>query len=256
MLTTPILEVLQHRARLYGQIRQYFATQQSLEVDLPLLQRSDSPHAVDGLPAIVMGSTQYQLTQRADAQLVRVLTHYQVALYQFRHVFAEPQHKTHAEEVVLCWGAPHSSMQHLEEQMTALLAVLFEQTLTPEPVPYAAAVARRLQVDVDTATCVQLKDAARRLGVYVDHGADRRAWQQSLFYQFVEPTLGLNNVVYLSDCPPFAGQPCATVLVYLEGVVIGSMGMHTGQMIGHIMLDRVLMVMESTRRLARVQWIE
>lgn len=253
---TPILEVLQHRARLYGQIRQYFATQQSLEVDLPLLQRLDHPHVVDGLPPIAIGASQYRLAQCADVQLVRVLEHYQVPLYQFRHVFAEPQHKTHVEEVVLCWRAPHSSMQHLAEQMTALLTVLFEQPLTPEPVHYAAAVARRLQVDVESATCAQLKDAARRLGVYVDHGADRLAWQQSLFYQFVEPTIGLNNVVYLSDCPPFAGQPCATVLVYLEGLVIGTMGVHTGQPIGHIMLDRVLMIMESTRRLARVQWID
>jgi elongation factor P--beta-lysine ligase len=250
----PTLEVLQHRARLYARLRHHFAAQQYLELDLPLFGAVCATQSSDTTP--ILRVCQDHRIEEWDQALIAVMTHYQVAVYQFGHTFAVAQHKTHREESVLRWAAPHGGIEMLKTDMAAVLGVLFEQSIEPISCRYQDAMARRLDLDVDQATCAQLKAASRRLGLSVDHGENQHAWQQQIFYQFVEPTIGLNDVMYVSDCPPFAGQPSAELLVYIEGLVVGALSVVAAQPIATIMLDRILMIMEGTRRLARVQWCD
>lgn len=253
MSSTVALGLLEYRALLCERGRAYFRHAQMLEISVPILCPPDAPV----LHTTIQHSTtlqSYGLIDVAHVPIALWVQQYQRAAYSLTTVFAHPQHKVYAEESVWCWASPQASADAVEAQLLALLEALFEQSVTPEVQHYQDAMLQRLGIDVQSAAVDQLRQASRRLGLYADQGAEALAWQQQLFRQFVEPTLGLDIPLWLSGCPTFDGQPPATTLVYWEGLVIAAVAQLHGQPVGLLWLDRLLLVDAGTRQMARVRW--
>ena len=60
----------------------------------------------------------------------------------------------------------------------------------------------RLDINPLQATLKQLKETANRVGLNLDLGDDRLGYMDLLFSHFVEPSLGFDAPVFLTDFPP------------------------------------------------------
>jgi elongation factor P--beta-lysine ligase len=249
------LNVIQQRAKLYRCVRQYFADQHILELDMNQLQQIvDQSSVLMTTVQTMTGEQTYRLAHLATPQIGQFVRAYNVKAYQISHVFAQPQHKQlYQEEVVLSWAIPQQTLAELQAEMTTVLSIVFEGVIEPDIYGYAQVMAHRIGLDVTHITIADLKYASRRLGLLADVGTDVLVWQQYLFQNMVEPTLAIDDIAYVQDCPIFAGQPVAPVVVYADGLAIGYLAMLDEQPVGLLMLDRLLMVQTQTRRIRRVQ---
>lgn len=247
------LELLEYRALLCARGRAYFSQAELLEIGLPILCPPDErrPHTAIQTGGVLQP---YGLADVAHVPIAQWVQQYQRAAYSMTTVFAHPQHKVYAEETIWCWALPDASVGVITAQLCSLLEALFAQPLNPDTHSYPDAMMRRLGIDPQQASLDQLKQASRRLGMYSNHGVDAQLWEQHLFRQFVEPTLGLECPLLLTDCPTFAGYPPATILVYWEGLVIAAVAELHGQPVGVVWLDRLLLIDAGTRQMARVRW--
>ncbi|MDR9778514.1 amino acid--tRNA ligase-related protein, partial [Rhizobium hidalgonense] len=77
----------------------------------------------------------------------------------------------------------------------------FNQTIEPKILSYKQAFLNRLDINPLSADMTTLKRTAQRLGLTIDLGEDRLAWLDLLFSHVVEPSLGFDYPVYLTDFP-------------------------------------------------------
>ncbi|ELW90294.1 MULTISPECIES: EF-P lysine aminoacylase EpmA [Acinetobacter] len=205
------LRALKARAKLYQQIRQFFEQRDVLEVETPILSQA-------GVTDVHLASIQAQrhlqgkklthyLQTSPEFAMKRLLASGSGAIYQICKVFRDDEHgrKHNSEFTMLEWYRPHFSLKDLMFEVTDLLNVVLAERfgdVRPTVLSYKHAFIDRLDLNPLKATLSELKDAAHRVGINLDLGDDRLAYIDLLFSHMVEPSLGFDTPVFLTDFPP------------------------------------------------------
>ena len=237
------IAALQARATLYQKIRQFFAERQVMEVETPTLSQAgatDLHLASIPVQRRIHGrsSTQYLQTS-PEFPMKRLLASGSGAIYQICKVFRDDEHgrKHNSEFTMLEWYRPKLDLKGLMHETAELLEVCLAHRLG-EVRPYILsskhAFQDRLDLNPVQASLKQLKDTAHRLGLNLDLGDDRLAYMDLLFSHFVEPSLGFDAPVFLTDFPPEMAslakvktdddgeQVAARFEIYIEGLELAN----------------------------------
>jgi lysyl-tRNA synthetase class 2 len=237
------IAALQARATLYQKIRQFFAERQVMEVETPTLSQAgatDLHLASIPVQRRIHGrsSTQYLQTS-PEFPMKRLLASGSGAIYQICKVFRDDEHgrKHNSEFTMLEWYRPKLDLKGLMHETVELLEVCLAHRLgevRPYILSYKHAFQDRLDINPLQASLKQLKDTAHRLGLNLDLGDDRLAYMDLLFSHFVEPSLGFDAPVFLTDFPPEMAslakvktdddgeQVAARFEIYIEGLELAN----------------------------------
>lgn len=201
------IEALKARAALYQKIRQFFAARDVLEVETPILSQAavtDVHLASISVNRYLNGQLQTGYLQTSpEFAMKRLVASGVGSIYQICKVFRDDEHgrKHNSEFSMLEWYRPQFNLLQLMQEVADLLSALFGHPVEPKILTYKQAFLHRLDINPLTADLKTLKDTARRVGLNIDLGEDRLAWLDLLFSHFVEPTLGAEYPVYLTDFP-------------------------------------------------------
>ncbi|MDI1223424.1 MULTISPECIES: EF-P lysine aminoacylase EpmA [Acinetobacter] len=237
------IQALKARAKLYRQIRQFFIERDVLEVETPILSQA-------GVTDVHLASVQAQrhlhgkkqthyLQTSPEFAMKRLLASGSGAIYQICKVFRDDEHgrKHNSEFTMLEWYRPQFSLKDLMLEVTDLLNVVLAERfgeVRPTVLSYKHAFIDRLDLNPLQATLQQLKDAAHRVGLNLDLGDDRLAYIDLLFSHMVEPSLGFDTLVFLTDFPPELASLAKTKLdedgefvaarfeLYIEGLELAN----------------------------------
>ncbi|WP_312050322.1 EF-P lysine aminoacylase EpmA [Acinetobacter courvalinii] len=205
------IEALKARAAMYQKIRQFFAERQVLEVETPVLSQA-------GVTDVHLASVQVQrhihgklntqyLQTSPEFPMKRLLASGSGPIYQICKVFRDDEHgrKHNSEFTMLEWYRPGLDLKALMHETADLLATCLAHRfgeIRPVVLSYKHAFQDRLEINPLQATLKQLKDTANRVGLNLDLGDDRLGYMDLLFSHFVEPSLGFDAPVFLTDFPP------------------------------------------------------
>ena len=205
------LKALKARAKMYAQLRQFFAERDVLEVETPVLSQAgvtDVHLASVQAQRHVQGKKQTHYLQTSpEFAMKRLLASGSGAIYQICKVFRDDEHgrKHNSEFTMLEWYRPAFSLKDLMLEVTDLLNVVLADRfgeIRPTVLSYKHAFMDRLDLNPLQATLKELKDACRRVGLNLDLGDDRLGYIDLLFSHMVEPSLGFDTPVFLTDFPP------------------------------------------------------
>ena len=204
------LKAMQARAKMYAQIRQFFAGRDVLEVETPVLSQA-------GVTDVHLASIQAQrhlqgklhthyLQTSPEFAMKRLLASGSGPIYQICKVFRDDEHgrKHNSEFTMLEWYRPGFSLKDLMFEVTDLLNVTLKQRfgeVRPTILSYKHAFMDRLNINPLQASLKDLKDCCNRVGLNLDLGDDRLGYIDLLFSHFVEPSLGFDTPVFLTDFP-------------------------------------------------------
>lgn len=205
------IEALKARAAMYQKIRQFFAERQVLEVETPVLSQA-------GVTDVHLASVQVQrhihgklntqyLQTSPEFPMKRLLASGSGPIYQICKVFRDDEHgrKHNSEFTMLEWYRPGLDLKALMHETADLLETCLAHRfgeIRPVILSYKHAFQDRLEINPLQATLKQLKDTAHRVGLNLDLGDDRLGYMDLLFSHFVEPSLGFDAPVFLTDFPP------------------------------------------------------
>ena len=205
------IEALKARAEMYNKIRQFFAERNVLEVETPILSQA-------GVTDVHLASVQAQrhihgklniqyLQTSPEFPMKRLLASGSGAIYQICKVFRDDEHgrKHNSEFTMLEWYQPGLDLKALMHETADLLETCLAHRfgeIRPMILSYKHAFQDRLDINPLQATLKQLKDTAHRVGLNLDLGNDRLGYIDLLFSHFVEPSLGFDAPVFLTDFPP------------------------------------------------------
>lgn len=205
------IEALKARAAMYQKIRQFFAEREVLEVETPVLSQA-------GVTDVHLASVQVQrhihgklntqyLQTSPEFPMKRLLASGSGPIYQICKVFRDDEHgrKHNSEFTMLEWYRPGLDLKALMHETADLLATCLAHRfgeIRPVVLSYKHAFQDRLEINPLQATLKQLKDTAYRVGLNLDLGDDRLGYMDLLFSHFVEPSLGFDAPVFLTDFPP------------------------------------------------------
>lgn len=237
------IQALKARAKLYRQIRQFFIERDVLEVETPILSQA-------GVTDVHLASVQAQrhvhgkkqthyLQTSPEFAMKRLLASGSGAVYQICKVFRDDEHgrKHNSEFTMLEWYRPQFSLKDLMLEVTDLLNVVLAERfgeVRPTVLSYKHAFIDRLDLNPLQATLQQLKDVAHRVGLNLDLGDDCLAYIDLLFSHMVEPSLGFDTPVFLTDFPPELASLAKTKLdedgelvaarfeLYIEGLELAN----------------------------------
>ena len=205
------LSALRARANMYAQNREFFAKREVLEVETPILSQA-------GVTDVYLASVQatrhmlgkaatHYLHTSPEFAMKRLLASGSGPIYQICKVFRDDEHgrKHNSEFTMLEWYRPGFTLKDLMFEVTDLLNVVLQQRfgeVRPTILSYKHAFMDRLDLNPLQATTKELQDAARRVGLNLDLGDDRLGYIDLLFSHMVEPSLGFDTPVFLTDFPP------------------------------------------------------
>jgi len=229
------------RALLYKNAREFFSLQKIFEVETSLF-----PLNVSALKSPV-----FQISK-----------HYRDELIDRRH---------RTDFSVLQWSQSNWTNEQVLSNIDTFLMAIFSGEFEPERRSFRQAFIQRLGFDPEELTAADLRQEARRLGLNVALGDDRLAWLKLMFVHFIEPTLGIDIPLFLTDLPSewrdmkFDGNEKfnSTVDVYIDGIKVGSVlskdqlsqgEQKTQYPVFNIVfgLDRLLMIILETRQIDKV----
>lgn len=237
------LEALKARAKMYQRIRQFFAERDVMEVETPILSQAGVTDVhLASVPALrhVNGQQHTHYLQTSpEFPMKRLLASGSGAIFQICKVFRDDEHgrKHNSEFTMLEWYRPTFSLSDLMHETSVLLNVCLAERfseLRPMVLSYKHAFQDRLDINPLQATLEQLKETARRVGLNLDLGDDRLAYMDLLFSHMVEPSLGFDTPVFLTDFPPEMAslakvktdedgeQVAARFEVYIEGLELAN----------------------------------
>lgn len=237
------LEALKARAKMYQRIRQFFAERDVMEVETPILSQAGVTDVhLASVPALrhVQGQQHTHYLQTSpEFAMKRLLASGSGAIFQICKVFRDDEHgrKHNSEFTMLEWYRPAFSLSDLMHETSDLLNVCLADRfseLRPMVLSYKHAFQDRLDINPLQATLQQLKDTAHRVGLNLDLGNDRLAYMDLLFSHMVEPSLGFDTPVFLTDFPPEMAslakvktdedgeQVAARFEVYIEGLELAN----------------------------------
>ena len=205
------LHALKARAKMYGQIRQFFTERDVLEVETPLLSQAGVTDvhlaSVQALRHIGGHKQIHYLQTSPEFAMKRLLASGSGAIYQICKVFRDDEHgrKHNSEFTMLEWYRPNLSLKELMFEVTDLLNLTLAQRfgeVRPTILSYKHAFMDRLDLNPLQASLKELKDCCQRVGLNLDLGDDRLGYIDLLFSHMVEPSLGFDTAVFLTDFPP------------------------------------------------------
>lgn len=205
------IEALKARAEMYQKIRQFFAERKVLEVETPVLSQAavtDVHLASVQVQRHIHGKLNTQYLQTSpEFPMKRLLASGSGAIYQICKVFRDDEHgrKHNSEFTMLEWYRPGLDLKALMHETADLLETCLAHRfgeIRPMILSYKHAFQDRLDINPLQATLKQLKDTAHRVGLNLDLGNDRLGYIDLLFSHFVEPSLGFDAPVFLTDFPP------------------------------------------------------
>ena len=205
------LNALKARAKMYAQLRQFFAERNVLEVETPVLSQAGVTDvhlaSVQALRHIGGRKQTHYLQTSPEFAMKRLLASGSGAIYQICKVFRDDEHgrKHNSEFTMLEWYRPEFSLKDLMLEVTDLLNVVLAQRfgeVRPTIYSYKHAFMDRLDLNPLKATLQELKDACQRVGLNLDLGDDRLGYIDLLFSHMVEPSLGFDTPIFLTDFPP------------------------------------------------------
>ena len=205
------LDALKARAEMYTKIRHFFAERNVLEVETPILSQAavtDVHLASVQVQRHIHGKLNTQYLQTSpEFPMKRLLASGSGAIYQICKVFRDDEHgrKHNSEFTMLEWYRPSLDLKGLMHETADLLEVCLAHRfgeVRPYILSYKHAFQDRLDINPLQATLKQLKETANRVGLNLDLGNDRLAYMDLLFSHFVEPSLGFDAPVFLTDFPP------------------------------------------------------
>ena len=204
------IEALKARAEMYQKIRQFFAQRNVLEVETPILSQA-------GVTDVHLASVQVQrhihgklntqyLQTSPEFPMKRLLASGSGAIYQICKVFRDDEHgrKHNSEFTMLEWYRPGLDLKALMHETADLLETCLAHRfgeIRPIILSYKHAFQDRLEINPLQASLKQLKETANRVGLNLDLGNDRLGYMDLLFSHFVEPSLGFDAPVFLTDFP-------------------------------------------------------
>ncbi|ENX46677.1 MULTISPECIES: EF-P lysine aminoacylase EpmA [Acinetobacter] len=237
------IEALKARAKLYQKIRTFFAERDVLEVETPIISQAGVTDVhLASVRALrhIQGKQRIQYLQTSpEFAMKRLLASGSGPIYQICKVFRDDEHgrKHNSEFTMLEWYRPEFDLKDLMHETADLLhSCLYHRfdEIRPMILSYKHAFQDRLDINPLQANLNQLKDTARRVGLTLDLGDDRLAYMDLLFSHFVEPSLGFDTPVFLTDFPPEMAslakvridddgeQVAARFEVYIEGLELAN----------------------------------
>ncbi|MFM6959022.1 MAG: EF-P lysine aminoacylase EpmA, partial [Acinetobacter sp.] len=191
--------------------RQFFAERNVLEVETPVLSQAgvtDVHLASVQVQRHIYGKLNTQYLQTSpEFPMKRLLASGSGAIYQICKVFRDDEHgrKHNSEFTMLEWYRPNLDLKALMHETADLLETCLAHRfgeVRPYILSYKHAFQDRLDINPLQATLKQLKETANRVGLNLDLGNDRLGYMDLLFSHFVEPSLGFDAPVFLTDFPP------------------------------------------------------
>lgn len=237
------LEALKARAKLYQRIRTFFSERNVLEVETPLLSQAGTTDvhlaSVQALRHVNGAKVTHYLHTSPEFAMKRLLASGGGAMYQICKVFRDDEHgrKHNSEFTMLEWYRPDFDLKDLMYETTDLLNICLQDRfdeVRPMLLSYKHAFQDRLDINPLQASCDELKQCAQRVGLGVRLGDDRLAYMDLLFSHMVEPSLGFDTPVFLTDFPPEMAslakirtdedgeQVAARFEVYIEGLELAN----------------------------------
>jgi len=205
------IDALKARAEMYHKIRQFFAERNVLEVETPVLSQAgvtDVHLASVQVQRHIYGKLNTQYLQTSpEFPMKRLLASGSGAIFQICKVFRDDEHgrKHNSEFTMLEWYRPNLDLKALMHETADLLETCLAHRfgeVRPYILSYKHAFQDRLDINPLQATLKQLKETANRVGLNLDLGDDRLGYMDLLFSHFVEPSLGFDAPVFLTDFPP------------------------------------------------------
>lgn len=196
------LEMLQRKADLLSQIRDFFAQRQILEVDTPLLchATTSNPHIMS-FSSEVNGKTVYLQTSPEYA-MKRLLAAGSGSIYQicksFRQDISGPIHNP--EFLMLEWYRLGFDHHVLMDEVDALLQLVL-RTEKAERFTYGDIFQKMVGVNPHRATVPELAATAKEAGVQMEGELDRDGWLNLLMSHCVEPIIGQERPAFVYDFP-------------------------------------------------------
>jgi len=202
------LSALKARAELYALIRDFFAQRGVLEVETPLLSRSSAsdPHLES-----IMASVRYQMSSEfsqcylhtsPEFPMKRLLASGSGPIYQVCKTFrnGETGRRHNPEFSMLEWYRPGFRLSELMSEVKALITLVLGsdkyQSLT-----YRNAFLQYLGIDPFEVTIEDLEVSARKLAAYEGPSLERDDYLNMLLSVGIEPHLGKEQPVFLSEYP-------------------------------------------------------
>ena len=211
------LAAMQARAKMYAQIRQFFAERQVLEVETPILSQA-------GVTDVHLASVQakrhvqgklatHYLQTSPEFAMKRLLASWQVPIYQICPVFRDNEvgSRHNIEFSMLEWYRPHFSLDDLAKETNELISAVLGYPVIFDHYRYVDAFMDFVNVHPFDATCDTLKAIAQDCGFSVDLGDDHQGWLDLLFSHLVEPNLGKTLPTLIYDYPVATAALAKTV---------------------------------------------
>lgn len=221
---TASIEILQKRAAILAQIRQFFSRRQVWEVDTPLLARYSvtDPH----MQALTADNPQglaepYYLQTSPEYAMKRLLAAGSGAIYQICKAFrkGEQGSRHNPEFSMLEWYRPGFDHHQLMAEVEALVKDVLGDRPGFEVLTYRQLFQQHIDIDPHRADALQLQVIARdRLDVQM-HSDNKNDWLNLILAEIIEPRLGVERPVFIYDYP--ADQSAlARVSIDAEGVPV------------------------------------
>lgn len=202
------LAMAKKRAKMYANIRQFFAQRDVLEVQTPLLSQAGNTdtflQSVSANVNYLDKPTTYYLHTSPEFAMKRLLASWQAPIYQICPVFRDNEtgKRHNIEFTMLEWYRPNFSLDDLAGELCELLAVVFGKPQALKQYRYVDAFIDHLGIHPLTANAKQLEEVAQQKGLNINLGDDHQGWLDVLFSHFVEPNLGYDNPTIIIDYPP------------------------------------------------------
>ncbi len=223
-------DALPAREALYRNVRDFFSLQKITEVETSLFPLNISAYQ----------SPVFQISQ------------------QCRDEATDRRHRT--EFSVLQWSQADWTSDQVLLGLDHFLMAIFAGDFEPERRTFRQAFIQRLGFDPEKLSAADLRQEARRLGLNVSLGEDRLAWLKLMFIHPIEPTLGIDIPLYITDLPSewrdtqYDGSERlnSNIDVYIDGIKVGS-ALSSDQILSIVFgLDRLLMIILETRQIEKV----
>lgn len=223
---TMTLAMAQQRAKFIGDIRQFFASRQVLEVQTPLLsQAGNTDTFLQSVAAHVTYQDRprtYYLHTSPEFAMKRLLASWQVPIYQICPVFRDNEIgvRHNIEFTMLEWYQPNYSLDDMAGELNDLLTALYGHPMVMSHYRYVDAFMDFVGIHPLTASLSALQAVAEDRGLIGfdfndadDSEANRRQnWLDLLFSHAVEPNLGHDLPTLIIEYPPATAALAKTAL--------------------------------------------
>jgi len=207
---TASLSVMQLRAQLMARIRHYFAEQQVLEVETPILQQAgNTDPMIDNLQcsygAHGVLEQGYYLQTSPEYAMKRLLAAGSGPIYQVCKVFRDGESgRRHSPEFTLLeWYRPGFDLYALMDEVEELVSRLMALDDGAVRITYTDLFQHFIGVDPIQDEVTLLRNHALKFGITVSEQSDERDfWLDLLLSHIIEPELKtLGRLVFVYDYP-------------------------------------------------------